>query len=111
MKKINQKTKRNNRPALTLLITWLIAFVFVIGMKIVDVNANRAASTSMKREYLSIEVEPGDSLCSIAKRYMGAGYANVDEYIKDIKEVNDLKSNTVYSGKNIIVPRYVSIEE
>lgn len=93
-----------------MLITFFAVFIFIVGMKIVDVNANKTTSTSMKREYISIEVEAGDSLYNIAERYIGVGYSNLDDYIDDIKAVNDIKEDTVYVGKNIIVPRYVVME-
>lgn len=108
---VNRRKSRNNKPVMALMFTFIFAFVFVIGMQFVNVSANKASSASVKREYISIEVEAGDTLYDIAKEYMGVGYSSVDDYIKDIKSVNNITEDTVYAGKNIIIPKYVTVEE
>lgn len=103
--------KRNNRPAITLLLTLVVAFTFVIGMKFVNVSAEKADSTLMKKEYVSIEIEDGDTLWSLAKEHMGVGYSNINDYVKDIKSVNGISSDTIHSGNYILIPRYVTVEQ
>lgn len=103
--------RRNNKPVMTLFLTLLVAFTFVIGIKFVDVNAKKSDNYIMKREYISVEIEAGDTLWSLANEYMGLGYSDVDAYIDDIKSVNGIRSNTIHSGNYLIIPRYVAMEE
>ena len=45
-------------------------------------------------------VKKGDTLWSIAQRYLGIGYK-----YKEIKELNALKSDTIYAGQTLKIPR------
>lgn len=105
------RKRTNNKPVVVLFLTFVISFLFILGMQFVDVNANKAASTTMRRQYINIEIEPGDTLSSIASEYMSAGYSNLNDYIDDIKKVNSMKESTIYSGQSLIIPTYVAMEE
>lgn len=57
--------------------------------------------------YKSIEIKKGDTLWSIANEYMDdEHYKNKSEYIKEVKQINSLKSDKIVSGRHIIVPYY-----
>ncbi|MBE5957930.1 MAG: LysM peptidoglycan-binding domain-containing protein [Lachnospiraceae bacterium] len=92
--------------AITLIV---LVFMFIICANIVKVNAKKSPDADMKRQYVSIEIQPGDTLESIAREYYGPGYSNLKNYIKDIKEVNSMVSDTIYSGGYIIIPQYVLV--
>lgn len=107
---INRR-RANNKPVIILFLTFVISFLLVLGMQFVDVNAKKTPTTMLKREYISIEIRPGDTLSSIASKYMGVGYSNLSDYINDIKKVNSIKENTIYSGQSLIIPTYTIMEE
>ena len=56
--------------------------------------------------YKEIEIQPGDSLWSIAKENLGPGYDDIYEYIDDIAECNNLHSDRINAGGYLIVPYY-----
>lgn len=57
--------------------------------------------------YKSIQIERGDTLWSIAKENMDqAFYANINDYISEIKQMNALSSNNIQSGNYLIIPYY-----
>ena len=99
-----------NKNFIALTLTVLLAFVFVIGIKLVDVSANKSGG-DLTKEYMSVEIKEGDTLWTLAKEYMGVGYSDVDDYIDDIKSVNGLATDTIHEGNNIIIPMYVSSEQ
>ncbi|MBE5950240.1 MAG: LysM peptidoglycan-binding domain-containing protein [Lachnospiraceae bacterium] len=56
---------------------------------------------------LSIEIETGDSLWSIATEYFTEDFGSIPSYIREIKRMNGLNSDTLYAGDYIVVPCYL----
>ena len=54
-------------------------------------------------QYTSICIEKGDTLWSIAEEYITDEYETVPQYIKEIKKINGLTSDSIQSGMNLIV--------
>lgn len=57
--------------------------------------------------YKSVEIMPGDTLWDIAREHADTeNYMNTNDYIKEIKRMNSLKSNTIHAGSYLIIPYY-----
>lgn len=57
--------------------------------------------------YKSIEIAKGDTLWSIAKENINTDhYKSVQEYVKEIKEMNAMQSDHIVSGSSLIIPYY-----
>ena len=87
----------------------LAVFSFIVCSNIVNVNAKKSPDIDMKKQYISIEINSGDTLESIAKAYYGPGYSSLKNYIKDIKDVNNMVDDSIYAGGYIIIPQYVAV--
>lgn len=59
--------------------------------------------------YRSIEIQPGDCLWSIASEYCYDMNMSVNEYVREIKELNHLSSDSITSGQYLTI-MYVSTE-
>ena len=59
------------------------------------------------KSYTSIEIQSGDSLWSIASEYMTEEYGSFQEYMKEIKSLNGLRSDEIHAGKFLVVPYYI----
>ena len=55
--------------------------------------------------YKSIVIKDGDSLWSIANEYNPDKF-NTQEYIDEIKELNDLTSETIHAGQHLLIAYY-----
>lgn len=53
--------------------------------------------------YKSVEIKSGDSLWSIAEKYMTEEYTSIHQYIEVLKQINALESNEIHDGKYIMV--------
>lgn len=58
--------------------------------------------------YKSIEIEEGDTLWGIAEEYMGDEYDSVQEYIAELKDINQLVTDDIQSAKYLTVVYYDS---
>lgn len=67
--------------------------------------SNSSHVSASDAEYELIYVGDGDTLWSIAKDYYPSSM-NVHNIISDIKFINDMTSNTIYSGDVLYIPVY-----
>ena len=60
--------------------------------------------------YTSISIQPGDSLWSIACRYSDGHYSSIQEYITELKIINNLDSDTIHAYEYLLIPYFASEE-
>lgn len=66
-------------------------------------------SNATKKYYMSVVVEAGDSLYSIAKKYYSEDYESIEKYILEIKKVNRIRSDYICQGSYLTIPYYGEI--
>ena len=75
----------------------------------VFITAGKAQAKEEKAYYkytTVIEIMPGDTLTSIAKEHL-EGYANVNEYIEEVRFMNNLRSSeNLIAGNKLFIPYY-----
>jgi cell division protein YceG involved in septum cleavage len=89
-------------------------FIFtVILLSFFTISTQVIAEKSPTREKLvtSMRIEKGDSLWSIAERYMTEEYSDIHTYINEIKRSNGLTSDVIHEGAYIIIPYYATAME
>lgn len=57
--------------------------------------------------FKSVSIQSKDTLWGIAKDYYSEEYGTMNDYIKEIKRCNSLKSDKIRAGSSIIIPIYV----
>ena len=98
----NKRSSVNNNNIMVIIFTFLILFVFTISL----IN-NVQAKTNKEHDkiYVSIEIKQGDTLSSYAEKYAAAS-SDYDEYIEEIRYINNLKNDTLYAGCYLLIPIY-----
>ncbi|MBE5909644.1 cell division suppressor protein YneA [Pseudobutyrivibrio sp.] len=100
----NKNIVRNRILLLTGSIICLL-FSFIIFSNIADAEDSREVYTY----YTSYEIQPGDTLWSIADQYMGPDYIDKEEFIENIKELNHMSTDSITAGKHLVI-QYSSYE-
>lgn len=92
----------------------LASLILILGLVItIAASISEEDSTAVKAAdnsnitYISIPVSYNDTLWGIADEYYSGEFGSIKSYIKEIKRCNNLKSDTIYAGKHIVVPVYV----
>lgn len=88
-------------------ITLLVVFCgTLLGSSMASVRSEASAEHGSIKYYTSIQIEQGDTLWSIADTYLTAGYATVQDYIDEVKELNHLGPDEIHSGQYLTIPYY-----
>lgn len=101
-----EKTKQVEKKLMILLA--IFSAVFITGILFAGRfrMAKAEESTPDYKYYTSIEIESGDSLWSIAGRYMDDHYRDRDEYIHEVRTLNHLTGDEIHAGGYLLVPYY-----
>lgn len=84
------------------IILLFLAVLFFLPGK----NASAKNSTDPVYKIMSVSIETGDSLWSIASRYYSEEFSSLQDYISEIKRMNCMTGDTIYAGGYLLVPYY-----
>ena len=87
-----------------IIICSILIFAVSIGGIIVKASDD-SNKTRTYKYYTTISVEDNDTLWTLADRYNN-GNEDTTSYINNIMQMNDLSSDTIHSGKNLIIYYY-----
>lgn len=82
-----------------------------IGHSLMNVLAGEDEARIAEKYYTSIEIQKGDSLWSIAGKYGENSGLTTSQYIKELKNINGLKEDTIHSGHYLTVMYFVMDSE
>lgn len=86
---------------MTVGVICLFAFL-LLGRTVFTAMAGEEPSAPV-RYYKSIQIEAGDSLWGIAQEYCGGGDMSAGEYVRQLKEMNQLEQDTIHAGQYLTV--------
>ena len=84
----------------------LLLIALFASIKLVNVDAMSDGSYAKYKYYTSYEVQPGDTLTSIAEKYIADTQISKSEYIEEVKKNNQLTSDKITSGHHLIIAYY-----
>lgn len=85
---------------------FFLAAVLMTGGSISGFASLRNEEEKIYKYYTSISIKKGDTLWSIASEYMTAEYDSIEEYIIEVKKLNHISGNKIYTGKYLTIPYY-----
>lgn len=88
----------------TVLVAILVAVITITGLK--NVGATNNSENPIYKYYTSYEIQPGDTLTSIAQKYTVNSDVSIAEYIREVKKNNDLVTDKITSGNYIVISYY-----
>lgn len=69
----------------------------------VNILAREPQGHGMVSYYTCIQVQPGDTLWSIAETYADGTGITVEEYVQRLKQMNHMKEDTIHEGHYLTV--------
>ena len=107
-----RRTAARKRLRKSLIRVCSIIFIFTAAMAAVIILSCNAVKTHASvsgatKYYKSVTIMPGDTLWSIAEEYMDPmQYKDARDYIKEIRQINSIGSDSINSGCHIVVACY-----
>ena len=94
---------RSKRRVIGIIIA--VVFVFLMSTFLLSNNLIEAQETKDK-QFTSIQVQKGDTLWKIAKKYMGNEYSSVDDYIEEVCQTNHIYDGKITEDMYLVIPYY-----
>lgn len=101
-----ERIVRNRK--IMLAIGLIISFIFAFM-----VYSNRAVAENSRpvyTYYTSYEIQPGDTLWTIADQFMSPEVSDKEAFIENIKDINHIGGDNITAGKYLVI-EYFSYEE
>lgn len=92
--------KRFNKYVLV--CAFIAIFAVILAATGMFVQANEKSNIT----YTSIEIMEDDTLWDIAKTYCDTEEESIQEYIDNVKEINNISSDKIISGNYLIIYEY-----
>ena len=98
---------RTNRKAKAFIILTSLCVLF-IAVTFFSSGRDAEAETYNQKYFKCITIEEDATLWSIAEENMTEEYSSVNEYISEVKDINNLTSDEIYCGATLIIPYYAA---
>lgn len=86
-----------------LTVLFLAAVCFLLSE---CMNTKAASAVHSYKYYTTIQVQKGDTLWKIAKTYITDDYTDLNAYINEVREINQLTNDQIRYGQYITIPYY-----
>lgn len=106
--KSNIKINKNRTMKMTILGAAFITIfaVFIFGC-ILSKTHKCIAGNNDNKYFTNITIDKGDTLWNLAEEYMDEEhYSSIYEYMDELRDMNNLTSDELYAGQNLIVTYY-----
>ena len=97
---------RRQRGILAVAIILVVAFGILLGSSINALASSDKDISSYNKYYVSIQVESGDTLWTIADEYIDGFNLSKNDYIAEVCQINQISEDEIHAGDYIVVPYY-----
>ncbi len=92
---------------LLVLITVVVTILTTIAIfRLTEQSVHADTTDEMTLCYTSVEIEPGDTLWSIAEESDLTGFSGKKEFIDAIERINNISGDNIHAGNALILPYY-----
>lgn len=97
---------RRQRSIFAIAIIIIVSLGILLGTSMNALASSEKDISSYNKYYVSIRVENGDTLWSIADEYVEGFNLSKSDYIAEVCQINEISENEIHAGDYIVVPYY-----
>ena len=101
--KNRKKNVQKNRLRKAMLAMFVFVFITMMSGVFGGILTSAHSNDADEICYMSIEIQPGDTLWGIAEEYMPDEYGSVKEYVNELKKLNSLATSDIQSEQYLLV--------
>lgn len=106
-RKGSRRAKENCRRIVAFRLALLaVCLTAVLFSGVFALKTQARQQHALYKYYTSIQVQPGDTLWSIADQYCINDYADRRTFIAEVKELNHIDEDLIHAGHYITIPYY-----
>ncbi|WZL83131.1 LysM peptidoglycan-binding domain-containing protein [Vallitaleaceae bacterium 9-2] len=95
--------KKRQRIQLTVILSIILLSLLILMLMRLFSNTILAAP-DIEQTYISVQIQKNDTLWGLATTYNCLEYYTHEEYIEQVIKINDLKTETLYTGSRLTLP-------
>lgn len=99
---------RRQKGIIAIVFIIIVAVGILLGSSMNTLASSEKDISSYNKYYVSIQVESGDTLWTIADEYIDGFNIEKTDYIEEICEINEISKDDIHAGDYIVVPYYSS---
>ena len=108
LSRIRQRRRRAAMRRRVCMAAAMLALGLMLGMALTGFSRITVRKAPTYKYYTAVTVRADDTLWGIAQEHMTEEYSSIHAYMKEIQEVNSMKSDKIYYGQKLILPYYSS---
>lgn len=93
---------------LAALILFMVALFLIVLFVLPERTASAGNFGGGTYTITSVQIKEGDTLWQLAEQYYTEEFSSVTNYISEIKRMNGLSSDTLYTDSYLLIPQYLS---
>lgn len=97
---------RRQKSIIAIAIILIVSFGILLGTSMNALASSEKDISSYNKYYVSIRVEDGDTLWTIADEYIAGFNLSKSDYITEVCQINEISENEIHAGDYIVVPYY-----
>ena len=97
---------RRQRSVLAIAIILVVTLGILLGSSINALASSDKDIASYNKYYVSIRIETGDTLWTIADEYVEGFNITKADYIQEVCQINGISEDNIKAGDHIVVPYY-----
>ena len=101
-----EEVVRRQRSVFAIAIILVVTLGILLGSSINALASSDKDISSYNKYYVSIRVESGDTLWTIADEYVEGFNLSKTDYIQEVCQINGISEDNIKAGDHIVVPYY-----
>lgn len=97
---------RRQRSVFAIAIILVVTLGILLGSSINALASSDKDIASYNKYYVSIRIETGDTLWTIADEYVEGFNITKADYIQEVCQINGISEDNIKAGDHIVVPYY-----
>lgn len=106
LRKIREIRRKKAKRVRLLRMAGVLIIGLLLGIILSGFSQAPKAEIPVYKYYTSVTVGRDDTLWGIAREHITEGSPSLKKYMKEICELNDMRTDSVYYGQKLMIPYY-----